>query len=293
MPIDVDPATVKALIAFQKAEATDMLVYSRMAKREKHSHHAEILEQIAKDEGEHYQVWKRYTKCDVKHNYIKTTWYSILLVLLGYTFVLRLMERSEKNTAKRYEKHPDALPEIEKIIQNELEHEDMLIGILDEERLKYVGAIVLGLNDALVELTGTLAGLSLALANTRLIAMAGIITGIAATLSMAASNYLAEKADHNEHAFIAMLYTGFAYFGTVVLLILPYLLFPEDMYIWALTTMLIVVVIVILGFNFYISVAQKLPFWSRFGHMAAISLGVAAVSFVIGLAAKAILGVDI
>ena len=48
--------------------------------------------------------------------------------------------------------------------------------------------MVLGLNDALVELTGTIAGLTFVLTNTTLIAMAGIITGIAATLSMAASN---------------------------------------------------------------------------------------------------------
>ncbi|GHT79069.1 membrane protein [Actinomycetota bacterium] len=288
-----DRNTLKAIAAFQKAEATDMVVYSRMAKLEKHDEHADILQQIANDEAEHYQTWKTYTKQEIKPNHIKATWYSILLVLLGYTFVLRLMERGEQGTAKAYAKLPGAIPEVQAMIANELEHEDMLIGILDEERLKYVGAIVLGLSDALVELTGTLAGLSLALANTRLIAMAGIITGIAATLSMAASNYQAEKAEHNPHALKASLYTGFAYLGTVIVLIVPYLLFPEDMYVWALATMLIVVILVILAFNFYVSVAQKLSFWSRFGQMAAISLGVAAISFVIGLAAKAILGVDV
>jgi VIT1/CCC1 family predicted Fe2+/Mn2+ transporter len=57
--------------------------------------------------------------------------------------------------------------------------------------------------------------------------------------------------------------------------------------------MILCCIVIIFAFNFYLSVAQRLPFWSRFAHMAAISLGVAAVSFVIGLAAKALLGVDI
>jgi VIT1/CCC1 family predicted Fe2+/Mn2+ transporter len=293
MPPEIDQATYDTILAFQKAEATDMVVYRRMAQREKHDAHADILLQIANDEAEHYNIWKSYTKRDVKPSFIKSSWYTILLVLLGYTFVLRLMERGEQGTAKSYAKLPEALPEVEQIIARELEHEETLIGILDEERLKYVGAIVLGLNDALVELTGTLAGLSLALANTRVIAAAGIITGIAATLSMAASNYLAEKAENNQNAFRASLYTGFTYLGTVVLLIIPYLVFPEDMYLWALAVMLIVVILVILAFNFYISVAQKLPLWSRFAHMAGISLTVALISFLIGLAARAFLGVDI
>jgi VIT1/CCC1 family predicted Fe2+/Mn2+ transporter len=251
------------------------------------------LAQIAQDEVEHYQTWKRYTQRDVAPDRLRSGFYTLLLLLLGYTFVLRLMERGEQGTAKRYSRLPCALPEIQTIIANEQEHEEMLIGILDEERLKYVGAIVLGLNDALVELTGTLAGITLALTNTRLVALTGIVTGIAATLSMAASNYLAERADGNPHALKASLYTGVAYLLTVVVLIMPYLLYPNDMYIWALVTMLVSVVIIILAFTFYISVAQNKPFLPRFGKMAAISLGVAAISYFIGILAKFARGVEV
>jgi VIT1/CCC1 family predicted Fe2+/Mn2+ transporter len=291
--VTLDQATLNTLLAFQKAEATDAVVYARMAKREKHDHHVDVLQQIANDEIEHLETWERYTGCSVAPNRLKVAWYSVLLVLLGYTFVLRLMERGEQGTAKAYAQLPAAIPEVKAIIANELEHEDMLISILDEERLKYVGAIVLGLTDALVELTGTIAGLTFALANTRVVAMAGVITGIAATLSMAASNYLAEKANHNPNALKASVYTGIAYLLTVVVLVVPYLVFPEEMYMGALASMLAVVIIVILSFNFYVSVAQKLPFWSRFGRMAGISLGVALVSFLVGLAAKALMGIDI
>ena len=51
-------------------------------------------------------------------------------------------------------------------------------------RLEYMGSVVLGLNDALVEFTGALAGFTLALSDSRLTALTGSITGIAAALSI-------------------------------------------------------------------------------------------------------------
>jgi VIT1/CCC1 family predicted Fe2+/Mn2+ transporter len=84
-----------------------------------------------------------------------------------------------------------------------------LISLIDEERLKYVSSMVLGLNDALVELTGALTGLTLALQNPRLIAIVGFITGIAASMSMAASEYLSTKQEDTEkNPLKASVYTG-------------------------------------------------------------------------------------
>ena len=65
------------------------------------------------------------------------------------------------------------------------------------------------------------------------------------------------------------------------------------MYLGALAAMLAVVILIIFFFNYYISVAKSQPFLRRFGEMAAISLGVAVISFGIGLAAKRLLGVDV
>ena len=87
--------------------------------------------------------------------------------------------------------------------------------------------------------------------------------------------------------------TGVAYLVTVAILVLPFLLFPTGMYLPALLTMLCSVIVIILAFNYYISVAKSLPFLRRFGEMAAISLSVAAISFVIGLVVKKFLGIDI
>jgi VIT1/CCC1 family predicted Fe2+/Mn2+ transporter len=293
MTTALDSTTLKALLALQRGEATDALVYARMARAEKHERHRQVLERIAADECEHYQVWKRHTGADVAAQKLKVAWYSLLTVLLGYTFVLRLMESGENRTAAAYLRYEDSIPEIQAVIAHEQEHEELLIQILDEERLHYVGAMVLGLNDALVELTGTIAGLTFALANTRVVALAGIITGIAATLSMASSSYLAERAEGKPHPLKSALYTGIAYLITVAALIAPYLVFGEQQYIQAFIVMIISCIVIILAFNFYISIAQRKPFWSHFGHMAAVSLGVATIAFLIGMVAKQLLGVDV
>ncbi|NLI59685.1 MAG: rubrerythrin family protein, partial [Clostridium sp.] len=50
---------------------------------------------------------------------------------------------------------------------------------------------------------------------------------------------------------------------------------------------------IILVFNFYVATAKDLDFWRRFIEMAAISLGVAAISFGIGVLVRTFLGVDI
>ena len=163
--------------------------------------------------------------------------------------------------------------------------------MLDEEGLQYVGSVVLGLNDALVELTGALAGFTLALSDTRIISLVGLVTGISAALSMAASDYLSSKAEGDAKAKKSAVYTGIAYLFTVVLLILPFLLLTNA--IFALIATLIIAVLIIFSFNYYISVAKDLNFKARFLEMTFISLGVATFSFFVGYALKAILGVEI
>jgi VIT1/CCC1 family predicted Fe2+/Mn2+ transporter len=191
------------------------------------------------------------------------------------------------------EKLKEVFPEIEHIVAQEKAHEDALADMLDEERLNYTGAMVLGLNDALVELTGAISGLTFVLMNTTLIAMSGVITGIAATLSMAASNYLAERAEGNKNALKASVYTGIAYLITVVFLVLPYLVLPEDMYVIALLLMILTVVILIYVFSFYIATVKSEKVMPRFLEMAGISLSVALISFLIGILAKVCFGIEV
>lgn len=281
------------LLKSQRDEETDCLIYDFMSKKEKDPKNKKILAKMAADERDHAKMWKSLTKKEVNPNLKLVYWYKFLTIIMGFTFVLKLIQSGETTASSKYADIIDEVPKAKKASEDELRHEYELIEMLDEERLQYVGAMVLGLNDALVELTGTIAGLSFALMNTRIVALSGIITGISATLSMAASNYLAERAENNPNAMKSSVYTGVAYLITVALLVLPYLIFPEDMWLGALVTMLITVIFIILFFNYYISVAKDLPFMKRFLEMAGISLSVAAISFVIGILVKKFLGIDL
>ena len=166
------------------------------------------------------------------------------------------------------------------------------LGMLDEESLLYAGSVVLGLNDALVELTGALAGLTFAFRDVKIIALSGLITGIAASLSMASSEYLSTRSEETKKDPVrAAITTGIAYIITVTLLILPYLLLNNE--IISLAIALTTSVLIIAIFNFYLSVAKDLPFGKHFLEMAGLSLGVAAFSFVIGILIRNWFGIEV
>lgn len=289
----LSPAVYKRILKFQRDEITGSILYKAIAERQKDESNKAALLEISDAEHDHYEIWKGYTGKELKPNRRKVFFGKLVSRLLGDTFTIKFLEKGEDFGIRDLESIEKEIPEARAIISQEEEHEDRLMAMVDEERLHYVGAMVLGLNDALVELTGTIAGLTFALANTRLVALSAIITGVSATLSMAASNYLAERAEGNDKALKSSLYTGMAYLITVALMVLPYLLMPNRLYIAAFGVMLAIVVLIIFLFNFYISVAQDKPLLRRFAEMAAISLGVAAVSFVIGLLAKSLLGIDV
>ena len=187
--MNIDEEMKKKLLMFQKNEITEYHIYMKLAKKIKCPENSKILVNIAGDELRHYQYWRSLTQCDVKPDRWKIWVFYFISRIFGFTFGIKLMESGEDNAQDSYQQLVTLFPEVEKIVQDENGHEQTLIQLLDEERLRYIGSIVLGLNDALVELTGALAGLTLALQNTQFIALTGLITGIAAALSMAASEW--------------------------------------------------------------------------------------------------------
>ncbi|HSK66383.1 MAG TPA: VIT1/CCC1 transporter family protein [Anaerolineales bacterium] len=280
------------VLNFQRTEITEYHIYKRLSKKVSPPENARIIEQIAEDELRHYNGWKKYTNQDVEPRWFYVWFYYIISVLFGFTFGIKLMEQGEEQAQENYASVAKDIPEALQFQHEEDAHEESLINMLDEERLQYAGSIVLGLNDALVELTGALAGLTLALQDVKLIALSGIITGVAASMSMAASEYLSTRSEQtNKHPVRAAIYTGIAYITTVTLLVLPYLLF--DNYILDLVIALVTAVIIIAVFNYYISVAKGESFRARFLEMAGLSLSVAAISFIIGFFIRQWLGIEV
>ena len=290
--MDLSDALRKQVLSFQQTEITEYHIYKRLAKKINSPENVKIIEQIAEDELRHYNGWKKYTNQDIQPRWFYVWFYYLISVVFGFTFGVKLMERGEELVQKSYADVSAVIPEAKKFQHEEDVHEERLINMLDEERLRYAGSVVLGLNDALVELTGALAGLTLALQNEKLIALSGLITGIAASMSMAASEYLSTRSeDTGKHPVRAALYTGIAYIITVMLLVLPYLILGN--YILDLIIALVTAVIIIAVFNYYISVAKGESFRARFTEMALLSLSVAAFSFVIGYFIRQWLGIKV
>ena len=287
------PAALQIIRKMQQSELTESVIYEKIAGFAKGEENRDTLLRLSREEKAHYQIWKQYTGEEMKPEGWKVFKYTFLAKILGFTFAVKLMERGEENAQAKYELLAQEVKESASIRAQEEDHERALLDMLDEERLQYVGSMVLGLNDALVELTGSLAGFALALQNNRMIALSGLIVGISATFSMASSEFLAARSEGRSDALKSCSYTGIAYLLTVIALIAPYLLFPAGQYIPALICMLVAVVLIIAGFTYYTSVAQDQPFRSRFLEMAGISLSVAVVSFVVGILAKQFLGVDL
>ena len=280
---------MQELERMQQGEITENLIYSSLAKSTGRSHNRSVLARIAADEMRHYTELKRISGRDFTPDRMKVRWYTFLGRTLGLAFALKLMEGGEERAQTSYSELAHAFPAVGKIIRDEEAHEAKLIDLISEERLDYASSIVLGLNDALVELTGALAGLTLAFQDSKMIAVSGLIIGIAAALSMAASSYLSSREDGGKSSVKAALYTGTTYMLTVALLITPYFVLPT-VYA-ALAAMMAIALIVIACYTFYISTAKGQRFLTRFAEMALISLGVAAISFGIGFLARTLFGI--
>jgi VIT1/CCC1 family predicted Fe2+/Mn2+ transporter len=311
----MDKRLLAAALKMQEGELSEYEIYTQLAERCKDSHNAQVLHDIAEAEKAHAGFWEKMTGRKVRAKRFKV-WSTVLTArALGLTFTLKRMEKGEKRASKSYKKFISALPgaesmlaeeevwagrayksliaaipEAREIMDEEDDHEAQLLNMLDEEMLQYMGSIVLGLNDALVELTGSLAGFSLAMESPSSVSLAGLVTGVSGALSMAASEFLSSRANNEEHAGRSAVYTGAAYLVCVIVLILPFLLLNAKFVSLAIT--LALAVLIIFAFNYYLSIAKDLNFKQRFGQMAGVSLGVAAVSFLFSWLLKSVMGID-
>lgn len=287
----MDEKTRKILLKFQQTELTESIIYHKLARREKDPANADVLDRIGREESLHHQIISEVTGQCALPDRFKIFRYLLLARLLGVTFAVKLMEQGESHAAAAYRAY-GLYPAVQKLAEEEDAHEAALIALINEERLNYMGSVVLGLSDALVEFTGALAGFTFALQNPRLVALTGAITGIAAALSMASSEYLSSKTEkaQGKHPLKAAVYTGGAYILTVALLVAPYAILNNVFA--ALALMLGLALCVIAGFTFYYAVAKDEHFKHRFLEMAGLSFGVAAVSFLIGYLLQALTGVQ-
>lgn len=155
------------------------------------------------------------------------------------------------------------------------------------KKFDFRASIILGMHDAIVSLSGLIAGLGFVFVDTNVIILSCIIASITASLSMGAANYLAVKTINKQNAVNAAIYTASAYMTTCALLILPLIVFYNRMI--ALFSVFITVIFIIYLFNFIFY--KKNQFTRHFYEMLTICLSVSLIAFFIGEAAKYFLGI--
>jgi VIT1/CCC1 family predicted Fe2+/Mn2+ transporter len=268
----------------QRDEITELTIYHKIIPLVKSASNRQILERFAQQERKHCTILKNITTQEVAPLQRKVWFYYIITRLFGLNFGLKLLERDETQIIKFYDSLKDEYPEINAILQDEEEHERELLNLMKSPALDYASSIILGLNDALIELTGALIGFTLALAATHMVAIVGLITGCAASLSMASASYLSAREDGHKKPLTSGIITGASYITTTILLIAPYVVI-SNAYI-ALICTLIMVIAIIAVFNFYAAVSKNVSFKKRFVEMLAISVIVGAINFGIGILIK-------
>jgi len=291
-PPVLPPEIKKRILAVQRAEITEFFLYKKLCRVIKSAHNRDILERIARDELAHHDYWTRFTAASASPSRLKIWLYYLIARVFGITFGLKLMEMGEELAQEAYERISLAIPEARNIARDEARHEKALLSLIDEERLEYTSDIVRGLNVALVELTGTLAGFTLAFPDVRLVLVAGLIAGLVMVLSVASTEYLATKTGEGARSPLkAVFYGSLANIFTLLLLIFPYLVFSNIYF--SLGFMVFNAIIIIFLFSFYLSVAREIPLRKRFVEMTLVSLGVAGLAFVIGLMARSLLHIEL
>ncbi len=150
----------------------------------------------------------------------------------------------------------------------------------------------MGMHDAMVSTIGLVTGLVFAAADKYTVILTCIIASVAAGLSMAASEYLAARADgKSDIAIWRGIATGTAYVFTVGFLIVPFVFITNTIY--AILMTYVIAISIIWFFNFVKSRLCSERFWPRFLEMLTICAIVTATAFVIGEGARIFFGIKI
>lgn len=281
--------TIKKILQYQKNEITEHILYAALAGRVS-GKNSEIMRKISSDELKHYNFFKKITGRDIKPDFIKIYFYRFVSRLFGLTFTLKMMSNGEDQAEHNYEEVEDSVPGIKKIISEEVKHEEALISQIEEGIITHMGSMVLAINNSIQEITGIVVGLTFALSNSILVGKTALISGMAATLAMVASEYLSQKSEGDESAepVKAAVYTGIVYVFVVAAIVSPYFIFTSH-YI-ALGAALSSVVIIVTIFTFFMSVVKGLRYRTALFEVTSITAAVVALSLGLGMLIKLIFG---
>ena len=264
----------------------DYQIYLALAERETVPAFKDILLELAQTSKEQFGFWARKSGArgdDVRApGRLEIFFYRVMRVCLGLTLAVKYIVGRKEERVTTYKAYC-----VECTVDSDFhaieafsERLEAITGHIKEERVKFFSNVVLGFNDALIELTGALVGFSFALRDPKIISIAGLITGISASMSMAASAFLQARHENGRSPLKAALFTGVSYFVIALVLVLPFLM--TESISDALTIMSVIIVVLVSAISFYSAVLLERRYLSQLGEMILLSVGVAGIAFLIG-----------
>lgn len=286
------PSLIEQAKVRMSDEFSDYTLYERLSRTVDHdSSYADALRRLSATEYKHYEFWKKYVPDEEPRlARLKLYWVLFLRRVMGLTFASRYLDRHETNVIKEYRPLAPLIPEADRaafdeMVADEEDHERAFSHEIESSAIKYISFIVLGLADALVEISGIHAGSLGFYDRTELAGLAGVIAGGAASLAMASAAFAQAKQGFKGSARLSAIYTGVSYFITAIILATPYFL-TSDM-ILALSTSLAFAVIVLALTTYYSTVISSKPFLKDFVEILAILFATTIVLYAFGYLVRA------
>ncbi len=195
-----------------RTELYDYSVYRAMAAYET-GEIKEMLNRLMTYEQRHIDFWLELGQLkDVRlsmNQRVKLQLMKILRRVGGSKFTLMLLEAMEHYGVTHYlelwYRHRQTAigRAIREILLEELKNEDELVetSARQQVRSEDVRNMILGLNDGLVEVLGSIGGFIAAFGTPRLVALAATIVGVAGAISMAAGAYASVKSEGEVNRF--------------------------------------------------------------------------------------------
>lgn len=278
-------------------EYTDYLVYKHLSesKRTKSPKIRDILAKLSDAEKRHFEFWSKYIEGPKPKENKLTIFVTLFLrYLFGITFAIKFLENHEDKVVKKYKSVAHMIPEVDRpdfdaMLKDEEEHEDEFVKQSEGSAVKYISFIVLGLADAIVEISGIHAGSLGIYTSTELTGLAGIVAGASASIAMASAAYAQAKQGFQGSASVSAAFTGVSYFVNAIVLATPY--FLTKVMSVAIGTSLTLAIFIIAFISYYNSIMSKSSFVRDFTEMAGIVLGASGGLFLFGLAIKSLLGI--
>jgi len=168
---------------------------------------ATVLDQLIPIETRHYAFWQDFFGIELERLDLGRRAKLALLVLLARVFgapaIHLILEAIEVFGVRKYldvwQEYKDGPlgQAVRGILEDEFKHEDAVVSAEAERQInpQRVRDIFLGLNDGLVEILGAVSGFFGAFADATTVLVAGLMVGVAGALSMGAGAFLAGSSE--------------------------------------------------------------------------------------------------